>query len=170
MCRKGVIELTSVQLSPLTDWIVGRHEEHFNSLLQEAFVSSPGVGRAVHSDIVNRAFPLPTTASPNLQHALRGFVEWPRGSTQNILVITLDQYLPPFVDCEYGDGGLRGGGRGLEGEVERISVCHASVEVYPYFLWGNSVIVAGCHWWNRTTLFELSFSLLTFCTAPYFDR
>ena len=49
----------------------------FQSVLQEAFVSSSGMSRDVSLlDVVHPAFSLPTTASPTLQGALKdGFGE-----------------------------------------------------------------------------------------------
>ena len=48
----------------------------FQSFLQEAVVSSSGMGRNVHSDVVHPGFPLPTTASPALLGTLKdGFGE-----------------------------------------------------------------------------------------------
>ena len=49
----------------------------FQSFLQEALVSSSGMGRNVHSLMLSTsAFPLPTTVSPTLQSALKyGFEE-----------------------------------------------------------------------------------------------
>ena len=49
----------------------------FRSFLQEALVSSSGMGRNVHSLMLSTsAFPLPTTVSPTLQSALKyGFEE-----------------------------------------------------------------------------------------------
>ena len=48
----------------------------FQSVLHESLMSSSGMGRDVHSDIVHPAFPLPATASPTLQGALKdGFGE-----------------------------------------------------------------------------------------------
>ena len=43
----------------------------FQSFPLEAFVSSSGMDIHVHSDFVHPAFPLPTTASPNVQGALK---------------------------------------------------------------------------------------------------
>ena len=59
------------------------------SFLQEALVSSSDKGRDVHSIDVHPAFPLPTTASPTLQGALKdGFRE---------AVVTCDMPKP----CEF---------------------------------------------------------------------
>ena len=45
----------------------------FQSVLQEAIVSSSGMGRGCpHFDVVHPAFPLPTTESSTFQGALRG--------------------------------------------------------------------------------------------------
>ena len=43
----------------------------FQSILQEAVVSSFGMGRCPLFDVFHPAFPLPTTASPTLQGALK---------------------------------------------------------------------------------------------------
>ena len=51
-------------------------ESLFQSFLQEAVVSSSGMGGDVHSLVVRPAFPLSTMASPTLQGALKdGFGE-----------------------------------------------------------------------------------------------
>ena len=66
----------------------------FQSFLQEAVVSSSGMGRNVHSDVVHPGFPLPTTASPALQGTLKdGFGE---------AVVACDvpePYKFPSLDC-----------------------------------------------------------------------
>ena len=72
---------SSVQFSPLTDWVVGgggggmrddSAELLFQSFLQEALVSSFWHGqRCPLFDVVPQAFALPTTASPTLQGALK---------------------------------------------------------------------------------------------------
>ena len=84
--RGGIVRETEVyvivglQLSPLTGWVMRDDsvEILFQSFLQEAFVSNSGMGRDVHSLILSSppAFPLPTTASPTSQGALKdGFGE-----------------------------------------------------------------------------------------------
>ena len=72
-----------VQFSPLNDGVIGGDmrdnsaEILFQSFLQEALVSSSGMGRNVHSLMLSTsAFPLPTTVSPTPQSALKyGFEE-----------------------------------------------------------------------------------------------
>ena len=67
-------QFSSVLLSPLIDGVVegdtrdNPAEIPFQSFLQEALVSSSGVGRDVF-DVVHTAFALPTTALPTLQGA-----------------------------------------------------------------------------------------------------
>ena len=94
--------LSSVQFSPLTDWVVGgtlgtiHHSEILSqSFLQEVPVSSFCRGKgALLSDVVYPAFPLPTTASPTLQGASRdGFGE---------VLVACDMPEPckfPSLDC-----------------------------------------------------------------------
>ena len=68
------IKYSSVQFSPLTDWVVrgdmmdDSAEILFQSFLQEQFLH--GQGRSFY-DVVQLAFPLSTTASPTLQRAMK---------------------------------------------------------------------------------------------------
>ena len=65
---------SSLQFSPLIDWVVGGDmrddsaEILFQSFLQEALVSSSGIGQGCPLfDDAHPVFPLPTTASPIFQ-------------------------------------------------------------------------------------------------------
>ena len=72
----------SAQLSPLTDWVVGEHEVRFIRDPLPVFSAGGPCGRFWHGqgcplfDVVHPTFPLPITASPTLQGALKdGFGE-----------------------------------------------------------------------------------------------
>ena len=74
--------MTKVQFSPLTDWITEGHDGSISRDPLPVFSAGGRCKQFRHGqeyslfDIVHRAFPLPTTASPTLKGALKdGFGE-----------------------------------------------------------------------------------------------
>ena len=71
------VQFSSVQFSPLTDWVVWGHEGRFSRDPLPVFSAGGPCEQFWHGqgcpffDVVHPAFPLPTTASPTLQGALK---------------------------------------------------------------------------------------------------